>query len=946
MLETKELVKVYQPKKGVAVTAIDHVSLRFPEKGMVFLLGKSGSGKSTMLNLLGGLDKYDDGEIIIKGISSRDFNQQRFDSYRNTYVGFIFQEYNVLEEFTVGANVALALELQSKTATDEEINRILHDVDLDGFGDRKPNELSGGQKQRVAIARALVKNPEIIMADEPTGALDSATGRQVLDTLKKLSAEKLVIVVSHDREYAEQYADRIIELADGRVIRDVEWIPEENTAAEQEKKLIYRSTTIEIPAGYHLTEEDRLQINEYLDKLKSGATVALPDEMRGFRPTDETRIPQQDGSKFNLIRSKLPLKSAFKIGCSSLKHKRFRLVMTILLSVAAFSMFAVVDTFGSYNHIRSCTDSLIDSNLDYVSVSKSHKFNPGTLDEYWASYGYKLTAADLEEVQKETGVPMIGMYTPLDCALDFDTQYDASAFDTKTEFSSKMDRFSGYVEVTEETLKNMGYSLTAGTLPDGNKDEIAISMSAYETFLKGGYTPLKIDADGTVQYADSKMETISSPDGSKREERKINYTKINSPQDMVGKTLMLDNINYTVTGVVDTKLDLSRYELLDKEEVGNNTNIILQYILYSELQTALEDSMTGCAMVGAGKVEKMIANAPKVFELSDSNLSLYSYDSQTDANYDLWANTITSLSRIPASDIIWTNGKKDSLAENEFIISLSNLQKWDPDNGQTEFMPEDEKITTAYAKSIADELEKSELSGHFYKFNDDSDKELGTVKIVGVVAANSPYEGSTVCADSLFNLAIDNPDGLYRDAIGAMPEGRANVEKFVKYCYRDGKDIVERYSLNNAVTYELDNINEILNVLSKVFFWIGVGFAVFASLLMANFISISINYKRQEIGILRAIGSRSNDVFRIFFSESFVIAMIEFVLSAILCGVGITIFNALLRKNCGILVTVLHFGIRQVVLLFVISIAVAWIASFLPVRRIAAKKPIDAIRGR
>ena len=201
MLETRELVKIYKPKKGVPVTALNKISLKFPEKGMVFLLGKSGSGKSTLLNVLGGLDKYDGGEIIIKGVSSKNFKQQHFDSYRNTYVGFIFQEYNVLDEFSVGANIALAIELQGRRASDSEINDILKQVDLEGFGARKPNELSGGQKQRVAIARALVKKPEIIMADEPTGALDSATGKQVFDTLKKLSAEKLVIVVSHDRLY-------------------------------------------------------------------------------------------------------------------------------------------------------------------------------------------------------------------------------------------------------------------------------------------------------------------------------------------------------------------------------------------------------------------------------------------------------------------------------------------------------------------------------------------------------------------------------------------------------------------------------------------------------------------------------------------------------------------------------------------------------------------------
>ena len=132
MLEIKNLTKVYKPKKGVPVKAIDNISLNFPENGMVFLLGKSGSGKSTLLNLLGGLDKYDEGEIIIKGVSTKNFRQGHFDSYRNTYVGFIFQEYNILDEFTVGANIALAIELQGRKASDEEINRILAEVDLDG----------------------------------------------------------------------------------------------------------------------------------------------------------------------------------------------------------------------------------------------------------------------------------------------------------------------------------------------------------------------------------------------------------------------------------------------------------------------------------------------------------------------------------------------------------------------------------------------------------------------------------------------------------------------------------------------------------------------------------------------------------------------------------------------------------------------------------------------
>ena len=184
MLEIRNLTKIYKSKGGVIVKALDGVSIKFPSKGLVFLLGKSGSGKSTLLNVTGGLDKPDDGEIIIKGRNSKSFSSSDFDSYRNTFIGFIFQEYNILNEFNVEQNISLALQLQGKKNDKQAVDKILEAVDLSGYGKRKPNTLSGGQKQRIAIARALIKNPEIIMADEPTGALDSNTGKQVFDTLK------------------------------------------------------------------------------------------------------------------------------------------------------------------------------------------------------------------------------------------------------------------------------------------------------------------------------------------------------------------------------------------------------------------------------------------------------------------------------------------------------------------------------------------------------------------------------------------------------------------------------------------------------------------------------------------------------------------------------------------------------------------------------------------
>ena len=218
MLSVRDLTKSYKAKGGVVTKALDGVSIDFPERGMVFILGKSGSGKSTLLNVTGGLDRPDSGEIIVKGKSSKDFTAADFDSYRNTFIGFIFQEYNILSEFNVEQNIALALQLQGKKNDKAAVEALLEKVDLSGYGHRKPNTLSGGQKQRVAIARALIKDPEIIMADEPTGALDSKTGKDIMDTLKKLSKEKLVIIVSHDLDFAEQNADRIVEMKDGKII--------------------------------------------------------------------------------------------------------------------------------------------------------------------------------------------------------------------------------------------------------------------------------------------------------------------------------------------------------------------------------------------------------------------------------------------------------------------------------------------------------------------------------------------------------------------------------------------------------------------------------------------------------------------------------------------------------------------------------------------------------
>lgn len=903
MLETRELCKIYKPKKGVPVTALNKISLKFPEKGMVFLLGKSGSGKSTLLNLLGGLDKYDDGEIIIKGVSSKDFKQEYFDSYRNTYVGFIFQEYNILDEFTVGANIALALQLQGKKPADEEINNILKQVDLDGYGNRKPNELSGGQKQRVAIARALVKNPEIIMADEPTGALDSNTGRQVFDTLKKLSKDKLVIIVSHDREFSELYADRIIELSDGNVISDVEV----ENSEEQEKvqdNLVFENEIISVKEGYHLTEEDRIAINDYIDTLGTEeAKIKLFGSRRRkkFVNTDESKIKEQDSKNFKLIKSKLPMKSAFKIGVSSLKHKKIRLVITILLSCIAFGLFGLSDTITSYNHVDVCTNSIIDSNLDYLSIGKAVKvyYNSNNKDNYYFESGRKLTEADVKKIEEKFGNNFIRVVTPVNGTLDFEAQIDNSVKLTETEVNIYSTAFSGFGEITKEYLDSQGYKLLAGQLPDGSKDEIAISEYIYETFH-------------LAKYAD------------KTEGENATFENINKYSDIIGKKININNKEYTITGVIDTKFSLDRYKgLTEKKQGATTTDQIIDYALANEFYYASQYSLSNIALVGEGFNEKFLKEQPVIAELQDVYLWAYSDNSSINANF------IAKLDDIDKDAIQWIDGEKTSLGEDEIVVSEDAVYNIYNDSEGTKDMMKEK-----YQISLFDRI-------------NGIDETIDGYKIVGYIPSdykNGKYNQTIIASDQLYNKCVLYENGIYSFIISKMPADKNEIKDIIKYCYDTTGE--SRYDVNSSVTYELDTVNSGLKAVSKVFFYVGLGFAIFSAIMLANFIATSISYKKQEIGILRAIGSRSNDVFRIFFSESFVIAMINFVLSAVGVGVVTAVVNSFLRNRVGILVTVLSFGVRQVALIFVVSIAIAFVASFIPVKKIASKRPIDAIRNR
>ncbi len=260
MLQLKDIVKKYNTG-GTEIEVLKKVNISFRESEFVSILGASGSGKTTLLNIIGGLDKYSSGDMLLMGRSTKEFTDRDWDSYRNGTIGFVFQSYNLIGHLSVIENVKLALSISGESNKENDIKakKALEDVGLGEHLHKKPNQLSGGQMQRVAIARALVTDPKIILADEPTGALDSKTSVQIMELIKEISKEKLVVMVTHNPELARKYSDRIVSVKDGEIIEDTKpYIEQEgNNDYELKKTAMAFSSAIKSSFKNLLTKKFR-----------------------------------------------------------------------------------------------------------------------------------------------------------------------------------------------------------------------------------------------------------------------------------------------------------------------------------------------------------------------------------------------------------------------------------------------------------------------------------------------------------------------------------------------------------------------------------------------------------------------------------------------------------------------------------------------------------------
>lgn len=829
MLELVHVSKTYE-MKGNTVHALDDVSIRFLEKGMVFLLGKSGSGKSTLLNVCGGLDQVDEGEIIVKGRSSRDFTKVDFDNYRNTFVGFVFQEYNVLSEYTVEENVSLALELQGKVDK-KEVSDIIETVGLSSMKKRKPNTLSGGQRQRVAIARALVKHPEIIMADEPTGALDSETGKQVFDLLKKLSKEKLVVVVSHDGDYAKQYADRIIELKDGKVISDTSKIEVER----KEERL----TLVE--DGYlaqgELTKEELAKIDEFLLSQGEITITADPKELgvvrdglkrenNRFVPSLPVERKEYRIEESNFIESRLPLKHALKMGVSYLTIKPLKLLFSVLLSTIAFLVFGIFSTMVFMDDTRIIANAMSESK--FCGIAMTHEMAAymevkGKMEDLYVQA--KITNEDIEKLNaKDDSFKFGGVYnyrrTGFSVSMNMGTENGGvGQFYYSTQFA-------GFSEFSKEDLEESGMKLVAGTYPK-TSEEIALPHYFYDAFALHGYR----------ENAKEETQSIVSYDG------------------LIGKVLTVNGLVFKVVGIVDTgELSKEYQSLMNVKSMvyGINPNYFRDSKLYNQFTDYLANSYHKVCFVAKGTYWKLVEN-------------------------EQFGSTVA---------------KADITGEIPLIRTRVKVQTpWG-----TEYQ---EQNVPAYVTKF--EVPNAERAK----------------------AQNEP---------------------LYDYVLTSLSENGTRQMNQASFLH-GVRENHSAYFLQNDVVEAILETTEVIHGMEYVFLGAGIVTGIFSALLLYNFISSSIKEKEKEIGILRAIGARSIDLFKVFFVETFVVTTGCFLLGMIGTPFLCSIVNGYIMKNSSIVFSALLFGWKGALFLFGISLVIALVATFFPVRNASKKNPVEAIRA-
>ena len=908
-----KLVNVCKEYSFGRVKALKNVNLTFGESGMVVILGKSGSGKTSLLNILGGLDSPTSGEIIFNGKSFAKFHASDFDNYRNTYVGFVFQDFNIIDSKTIYENIQLAVKLQGRTSDYNYIDDVLDMVNLSGLGYRKPNELSGGQRQRVAVARALVKKPQVILADEPTGSLDSATGEDIFVSLKKISKEKLVIVVTHDTETAYKYGDRIITLSDGKIINDIDRSNSEEKEADEKN---VRDNILFVKAGVKVTKDELNSLlkdgDNYLtiEDDKKHVILAYPDTLDRLSDTylaadfkaheNEEYTPPE----YKIKKARISFSETLKQAFSNIKKRKRKLISIIVLSVFTMIFLSLSFVFDSVNIGKVTYSAIKDTKTDVAFVQKFQNNN------HWDGGNNAYTPVTKSEMDKIVGSVPYGLaypcsisYVPFDnrlqenseltnyrfdktLALDLNTSLTDYFFDTQ-DFGNT---FEGILEADLSTL-----NVISGSAPTDEKSAL-ISDYMADNMLKTGFFAL--ENDKYVLY------------------------KNTSYNDIAEKNICIFHNNTVTTVKISGVFETGYKKLSEKVQSGNKP-------YYACLV-----GKVGCkAYLESLDLVKSNVISVNSIDITSQNGSDYAYISGFDS---------LTFSAYPGQNaVVWskTGVLPTTLSSGEIIVSesiaKSILSYMSGSYDTTDFSQGVKKGSVDFTGNLTVSLslyEKNSMNFYYYP-------SPVTYSIAAVLKDDdTAYPNGYVIFE----------DGTYNNAIASIGEkvyGVFNLKGISRY---DFYSIAEKANENScdvniATVSNLHNQKETYASVSKIFRIIAIVLSVIVFLLLFTFMIATVREREKEIGIMRAIGASKGVTLQIFGVELSFIASVVMIISQIVTAIIVKSLNTSLTSFMGG-VKFLNLTIWNVLLSVVVYCAFIGLAGIIPMARLFRFKPIEIIK--
>lgn len=956
MLRLRNIVKDYITGEET-VHALKGVSINFRANEFVSVLGQSGCGKTTLLNIVGGLDQYTDGDLVIKGRSTKKYKDKDWDAYRNHSIGFVFQSYNLIMHQNVLSNVELALTLSgvSKSERRRRAKEVLEKVGLGKQIHKKPNQLSGGQMQRVAIARALINDPEILLADEPTGALDTETSVQIMDLLKEIADDRLVIMVTHNPELAEKYSTRIIKLLDGEVTDDSNPYTDEEadkeTFGEADAKAVKKADKKAGEKSDEKADESASQIKSYKKNRMSYFTALSLSFNNLLTKKGRTILTAFAGSIGIIgIALILSLSSGFRKYISSVEQDT---LSTYPLEItdesvdrsAIFSLLLGNDMKSSEEHDM---DKVYSNNFvgDYVNTLMSEvKINDmisfkdyiengdgSDIKEYSSDimymYGVTVNAYlpdtddDIYQVNPGTVMEKIGMGSMAEVS-----QYS---------IGSSMDMTSVWSEIIEnQELLDEQYDVVAGRWPE-SYDEIVLVVTEYNEITDYELYTLGIRDVKELQdmvAASLKGEALTFDNTSYTYDELLSLTyKVIPTSDYYAYDKdkgcyvdMSDDYNY-MKDKIDNGIEVKVVGIVrpnDEATVHSITTTIgYKHALVETLMNMAKESD-----IGKEQLENPDINVFTGYEFG-ADIAAEQVD-ESEEQMEEFAKQIavqfgvSDISEVPDEQLF---GYMHTLEPSEAMLFLAIL-------------PEDKQ--TAYMASLSDE----EMNAFLAAMEEVSAEAQGMSQGMSLselrTAEDATYE------DNLETIGIAYEDDP--KVIRIYPKDFDSKEKIIDIIEDYNKSVKENGEEDKEIQYEdmvgtmMSSVSTIINAISYVLIAFVAISLVVSSIMIGIITYISVLERTKEIGVLRSIGASKKDISRVFNAETIIVGFIAGVI-----GILVTILlnipiNKIIEHASG-LKHIAKLPVAGGVILVIISVVLTMIAGLIPSRVASKKDPVVALR--